>query len=194
MLPAIWTSGSLAYTLNPTDAPLVNGVSYDVQVRAVVGSDQHPWSGVRAATPRTTPGDGGDAITSYDLRYIETGSDETVDVNWTVETGAWGAGDLTATVTGLDTGTRYDVQARAVNRAGPGVWSATGVGATRPGAPAVDAVTGVVGGLTVGWSAPATDGDAAVTSYDLRHIETSADEAVATPTGPLRRGSGVPAT
>ena len=34
---SIWTSGTLEYTLNPTATPLVNGVSYDVQVRAVVG-------------------------------------------------------------------------------------------------------------------------------------------------------------
>ena len=57
--------------------------------------------------------DGGDAITSYDLRYIETGADETIDTNWTVETGVWSAGDLAATVTGLATGTQYDVQVRA---------------------------------------------------------------------------------
>ncbi len=203
VVSAVWTAGSLAYTLNPTSSPLVNGVSYDVQVRAVVGTDPYPWSGVHAATPRTTPGaptidavtgsvsaltaawsapasDGGDAITSYDLRSIKTGDDETVDGNWTVATGVWSAAapDLASAVTGLDTGTQYDVQVRAVNGAGAGPWSATSVGVTRPGAPAVDAATGVVGGLTVGWSAPATDGDAAATSYDLRSIKTSADAAV----------------
>ena len=201
VVSAIWTSGSLEYTLNPTTTPLVNGVSYDVQVRAVVGSVQHPWSGVHAAAPRTTPGaptvvtvtgadgaltvewsgpasDGGTDITSYDVRSIKTADDEADDANWTVQTGVWGSGDLTATVTGLDTGTRYDVQVRAVNGAGEGAWSATGVGTTRPGAPAIDGVTGVVGGLTVEWTAPATDGDAVVTSYDLRSIKTSADEAV----------------
>ena len=197
---SIWTSGTLEYALNPTPA-LVNGVSYDVQVRAVVGTDQHPWSGVRSATPRTTPGaptidtvtgadgsltvewsapasDGGDAIAFYDLRYIKTSADETDDVNWTVEAGVWGSGDLTATVAGLDSGTRYDVQVRAVNGAGAGAWSAAGVGTTRPGAPAIDGVTADVGGLTVAWSASATDGDAEVTSYDLRYIRTSADETV----------------
>ena len=121
--------------------------------------------------------DGGDAITVYDLRYIKTSADETDDVNWTVEAGVWGSGDLTATVAGLDSGTQYDVQVRAVNGAGAGAWSAAGVGTTRPGAPAIDGVTADVGGLTVAWSAPAGDGDAAVTSYDLRYIRTSADEA-----------------
>ena len=201
VLSSIWTTGSLAYTLNPTATSLVNGVSYDVQVRAVVGTDPYPWSGVRAATPRTIPdaptvdavtgadgvltvawsapaNNGGDAITSYDLRSIKTADDETDDTNWAVQPGVWSIGNLTAPVTGLDTGTRYDVEVRAVNGAGAGAWSATSVGTTRPGAPAVDAVTGVVGGLTVGWSAPATDGDAPVTSYDLRTITTTADAAV----------------
>ena len=201
VVSAIWTSGSLEYTLSPTDTPLVNGVSYDVQVRAVVGTDQHPWSGVHAATPRTTPGaptigtvtgadgslavtwsapssDGGDVITSYDMRSIKTADDETDDANWIVETGVGSPGDRTITVTGLDTGTRFDVQVRAVNGAGGGAWSATVTGATRPGAPSIDTVTAVVRGLTVAWSEPSSDGDAVVTSYDLRHVETSADETV----------------
>ena len=202
VVTSIWTSGTLEYALNPTPA-LVNGVSYDVQVRAVVGTDQHPWSGVRSATPHTTPGaatidtitgadgsltvewsepasDGGDEITSYDLRYIKTSEDETADTDWAVTPGVWSSGDtgLEYQVMGLDDGTRYDVQVRAVNGAGAGAWSAAGVGTTRPGAPAIDSVTGVARGLTVGWSAPASDGDATVTSYDLRYIETSADETV----------------
>ncbi len=196
----IWTSGTLGYTLDPTPR-LINGVSYDVRLRALVGTDELPWSGERLATPRTTPGapaigsvtggdgalpvewsapssDGGDDITSYDLQYIKTSEDETAPANWDIETGVWSSGDLTAELTGLDTGTQYDVQVRAVNDAGEGAWSATVVGTTRPGAPAVDAVTGIKAGLTVEWSAPASDGDAAVSSYDLRYIKTSEDETV----------------
>ena len=202
LVSSIWTSGPLEYTLNPTPR-LVNGVSYDVQLRAVAGTDQHPWSDVRSATPRTTPGtpmvdtitgtggslavewqapgsDGGDEITTYDLRYIKTSEDETIEADWTVEPGVWTSGDLEYDLTGLDDGTRYDVQVRAVNGAGAGVWSAAGVGTTRPGAPAIDSVTGVARGLTVGWSAPALDGDATVTSYDLRYIKTGEDETVET--------------
>ena len=201
VITSILDLGSLDYTLNPTATPLVNGVSYDVQIRAVTGTGQHPWSGVRSATPRTSPGaptvdivtgtdgalavewstslsDGGDEITSYDLRYIKTSEDEGVESNWTVEPGVWTSGDLEYGLTGLDDGTRYDVQVRAVNGAGAGAWSATSVGTTRPGAPAIDSVTGVARGLTVEWSAPATGGDAVVSSYDLRYIETSADETV----------------
>ena len=54
-------------------------------------------------------------VTSYDLRYIETSANETVEANWTIESPAWTTGDLTATVTGLEVGTQYDVQVRAVN-------------------------------------------------------------------------------
>ena len=100
-----WTSGNLEYTINPT-TPLSNGVTYGVQVRAVVGATEHPWSETRVGTPRTVPGaptvdsvdgddgelfvewnapsdNGGADVTSYDLRYIKTSEDETDDNNWT---------------------------------------------------------------------------------------------------------------
>ena len=69
----------------------------------------------------------GSAITSYDLRYIPIGADETDDSNWKVIEGIWrtGGGELMAQVTGLAADVRYGVQVRAVNAAGPGTWSAT---------------------------------------------------------------------
>ncbi len=69
----------------------------------------------------------GGAITSYDLRYIPTAADETVDSNWNVLERVWRDGDgaLTADITGLVGGMKYDVQVRAVNAQGPGNWSAT---------------------------------------------------------------------
>ena len=74
--------------------------------------------------------DGDAAVTSYDLRYIKTSLDESEDSYWTVETGVWSSGDLTATVTGLELGTQYDVQVRAVNTSGEGPWSTTRMGTT----------------------------------------------------------------
>ena len=176
----IWTSGSLEYTLNPTTTPLVNGVSYDVQVRAVVGTDQHPWSGVRSATPRTTPGapaidavtagdrsltvewsapasDGGADITAYDVRHIRSDATDKADDEWMVVDDAWtSASDaLEYTVSGLTTDVQYDVQVRAVNDAGDGLWSATATGTPRtpPGAPeAVQVYVYVTGKLEVRWS------------------------------------------
>ena len=46
------------------------------------------------------------------------------------------------------------------------------------GAPTIGAVTPGTGSLAVSWTAPSSDGGSAITAYDLRHIETSADEAV----------------
>ena len=66
---------------------------------------------------------GGPPITAYDLRYIETSADETVDTNWTVVEGIWttGFGSLQYVLTGLAAATQYDVQVRAVNDAGAGL-------------------------------------------------------------------------
>ena len=74
--------------------------------------------------------DGGLAVTAYDLRYIETSSDETADSNWTVVEDVWtiGAGALQYTLSGLIAGTQYDLQVRAVNGLGAGPWSSTVVG------------------------------------------------------------------
>ena len=74
--------------------------------------------------------DGGSAITAYDLRYIETASDEMVDSNWTVVEDVWttGSDDLQYTLTGLTADTDYDLQVRAVNAVGDGPWSATVTG------------------------------------------------------------------
>ena len=193
VLTAVWTSGSLEYTLNPTTTPLVNGVSYDVQVRAVVGSVQHPWAGVRAAMPRTTPGapaidsvragdlsltaewsapasDGGADITSYDVRHIRSDAADKADDHWTVMDDAWtsASGALEYTVSGLTNDVEYDVQVRAVNAAGDGLWSATGTGTPRtpPGAPeAVQVYVYTTGRLEVRWTATETD---TVTSFNVQ--------------------------
>ena len=88
-------------------------------------------AGDRALTAGwSEPSDTGTAIiTAYDLRYILTSSDETVDANWTVQEDVWsGAGDLRHTAIGLDNNDQYDVQVRAVNSRGDGAWSATMTG------------------------------------------------------------------
>ena len=77
--------------------------------------------------------DGGPAITAYDLRYIQTSDDETVDANWTLVEDVWtGSGPLNYIITGLTRGTQYDVQVRAVSAAGDSPWSVT---ATLPEVP-----------------------------------------------------------
>ena len=61
------------------------------------------------------------------MRYIETSDDETTDSNWTVVQDVWttGGGALQYTLTGLNSGTEYDLQVRAVNANGDGPWSST---------------------------------------------------------------------
>ena len=145
-----WTSGNLEYTISP-DPPMSNGVSYDVQVRAVVGTTEHPWSETRVGTPRTVPGaptvdsvdgdngklfvewtalsdNGGAGVTSYDVRYIRSdATDKAADTNWTDVLGVWTdiADPLKYDISGLDNWVQYDVQVRAENPAGAGAWSGT---------------------------------------------------------------------
>ena len=64
-------------------------------------------------------------ITAYDIRYIEIGAPDKADKYWTVVDDAWTGGPLTYTITGLAEGTEYDVQVRAVNGFGDGLWSDT---------------------------------------------------------------------
>ena len=116
-------------------------------------------------------------ITAYDVRHIKTEDDETVDANWTVVDDAWTSGTLEYAVTSLDNGTQYDVQVRAVNANADGTWSGTTVGTPVLPAPTIDSVRADDRAVFVIWSAP-TGITSKVEAYDVRYIETSADEAV----------------
>ena len=139
-----WTSGTLEYTITMLD----NGTQYDVQVRAVNSNGDGTWSATEVGTPAlpaptidsvraddravlvswSAPTGMTTGVGAYDVRYIETGADETMDSNWTVEEDAWedGGGSLTYAITGLTNGTEYDVQVRAVDKDDvDGAWSAT---------------------------------------------------------------------
>ena len=126
--------------------------------------------------------DGGFPVAAYDLRYIRTDADETMDANWTVVEEVWtagGGGSQQYALTDLTGGTRYDVQVRAVNAAaGTGPWSPTAIGTTAPpvvpGAPqyltagvAVDEAR-----VDLSWTAPISSGGAKITGYK---IESSGD-------------------
>ena len=124
----------------------------------------------------TAPADtGGSDITSYDARSIRSDAMDKSDAEWTEHTGIWSAGDLEGEVTGLEDGVAYDVQLRAVNSGGGGLWSETVGGATAspPGEPRIASVVARDGGLGLTWTAPASDGGAAVDSYDARTILSS---------------------
>ena len=86
----------------------------------------HPGGGMLDVA-WTAPDETGDSdISSYDLRYIPIDADETDPTNWTILEDVSSAGDggeLEYTVTELADGTLYNVQVRAVNSSGGGLWS-----------------------------------------------------------------------
>ena len=88
---------------------------------------QSDWMTVTWNPP---PDDGREPITSYDLRYLRTGADETVASNWTLVEEAGDPGMRQHVITGLIGATPYSVQIRANNLWGGGEWSATAVGTT----------------------------------------------------------------
>ena len=106
-----WTITIYGHERTP-GAPTVDSIKADVESLTVA------WQAPAA--------DGWSEVTSYDLRYIPSDSDETVGTNWTILYNVWsdaGGGDLEHTVTGLTDGVEYQVQVRAINSWGAGRWS-----------------------------------------------------------------------
>ena len=83
----------------------------------------HP--GDKALTVAWNEPPGATGITAYDVRWITTAADETVDANWTLIDNAWTSGGLYEVITGLTNDTAYDVQVRAVASSVDGAWSAS---------------------------------------------------------------------
>ena len=70
-------------------------------------------------------------VTAYDARHILTSATDKTDGQWTVVDDAWTGGILEHAIQGLTAGQSYDVQVRAVTRAGDGPWSGTSRGTPR---------------------------------------------------------------
>ena len=112
-----------AATFTVAAAPIVPGAPTIITSPIVAGPNSLT---VTWAAPGNT---GGSVVTAYDLRYIRTGADETVEANWTVVEDVWtGSGGLEYLLTGLAAGTLYDIQLRAVHVTEEGPWSATAAG------------------------------------------------------------------
>ena len=121
------------------------------------------------------------AITSYDLRYIRDDATDRSDDNWTLETGVGTPTNRSHTITGLEGGVKYEFQLQASNDSGHGPWSQAEADEPTTVAPAAPAITSITRGdrtLAVVWTAPADTGGGVITAYDVRYIETSADEMV----------------
>ena len=85
------------------------------------------------------------------------------------------------TITGLEGGVKYEFQLQASNDSGHGPWSQAEADEPTTVAPAAPAITSITRGdrtLAVVWTAPADTGGGVITAYDVRYIETSADEMV----------------
>ena len=117
--------------------------------------------------------DGGSSITAYDLRHIRSDATNKGDANWTVVQDVWtGSGTRSYELAGLDGGTQYDVQVRAVNAAVDGPWSSTATGTptsteTTPGSPANAQYVSVGSTTVVSW-----DPSTGATHYKLYHSDS----------------------
>ena len=120
--------------------------------------------------------DGGGAITKYEYRY-STGSTVSSSATWTdvpdgSDSGTSTADETGVTISSLTNGTQFAFEVRAVNSAGGGTATATKTATpaqTVPGAPQNLMVMAGDGDAALSWSAPASNGGAAITRYEYRH-------------------------
>ena len=111
------------------------------------------------------PANNGAEIDYYELQYRSDDSEP-----W--EPDGRRIAERGATIEGLENGTEYEVQVRAVNSVGESEWSASGRGtpvssARRPDAPSAPTVTPGDGQLAVSWIAPANNG-AEIEYYEVQ--------------------------
>jgi large repetitive protein len=185
-----WTTfnDGVSATTSATVTALANGTAYTLRVAAInaVGTGSYVTSG--SVTPATTPGaptnlvttagstqialswtapasNGGAAITDYVVQHSTNGS------TWI--TFADGTSTATsATITGLVNGTTYTVRVAAINAVGTGSYVTSGSvtpAATVPGAPTGLSPTAGNAQIALSWTAPASNGGAAITDYVVQH-------------------------
>jgi hypothetical protein len=180
-----------ATATSATITGLTNGTAYTFKVLATNSAGDGAYSGLsNAVTPLTTPGapaigtvsggdaaatvrwtapasNGGSAITGYSVR---TWSGTTLVKTTPV-------GNVTSTsIPGLTNGTAYTFDVAATNAAGDGSFSARSAAVTpaatpvitAPGVPTIGAATAGNTTATVNWTAPASNGGAAITGYSVR--------------------------
>ncbi len=141
----------------------------------------------------TAPANTGPALSGYDVQYRAAGSGAFTD--WTHN-----GTDQAAIITGLVTGTAYEVQVRAINDEGTGGWSPSGHGRTTAnqaptfseGSRATRSVAeNTPGGRNIGNPVRATDSDGGTLTYSLEGPD-AANFDIVSGSGQLRTRAGVP--
>ncbi|MBC8364995.1 MAG: fibronectin type III domain-containing protein [Actinobacteria bacterium] len=171
---------------------LTNGSAYSFRVTAVNAAGMGATSSTATATPRTTsdaptglagtPGDrqvalawtapsesGGSAVTGYRVERSADGGS-----TWTAVVADTGSTTTSHSVTGLTNGSAYTFRVSAVNDAGTGSTSSTASATPRttPGPPTGVASVDGDAQSALTWTAPASDGGAAISGYQ---VERSTD-------------------
>ena len=128
------TSGTNDRALTATQTIVVTVSDVDTEAPGVPDTPTISSSTLNSLTVVwTTPTNTGPSISAYDVRYILSSAsapDKADDSNWTVQENAWTSGDLEYTIGSLTQNTSYDVQVRAENAEGTGVWSSSVTGMT----------------------------------------------------------------
>lgn len=170
-------------TTGTTVTGLTNGSAYSFQVSAVNVAGTGTASGSASATPLAAPAapsgiavtetsgtlslawsapadDGGTALTDYVIEYRPRGTSSWTSVNR-------GSATASHVLASLTNGTRYEVRVAAKNVIGTGAYATVSEGTPRtlPGAPISVTATSGAGIVNLAWTAPASDGGAAITDY-----------------------------
>ena len=148
---------TIAVTINITDVAEPPSAPATPTVEAVAGTSDS------LAVSWTAPDNTGKPdIESYDLQYRKGTTGDWTD-------GPQNVADTMTTLDGLDAGSSYQVHVRAANAEGDSAWSPAGSGSTDAVPPSrpLGLHVGVGDGeATAYWSAPASDGGAAVERYE----------------------------
>lgn len=160
-VPELATSGtrivlgeSAVRTFSPRTVPIAPAMSTPALNGADIDLAWSPLTGTAAGT---------DAPVQYVVRYRP----KTIPASTWTQLGASNA--VALTVTQLAAGITYEFQVGAVSPEGQGPWSGVveRATATAPGVPGNLTVKGAVGGLTVSWYSPSTNGGLPLTGYKV---------------------------
>jgi len=152
-----------ALTTNGASVGTITLPAEDTAPGAPTGLSATPSSGQVALAWTAPASNGGQAISDYAVEYKLA-----ADSSWTVFADGTST-STTATVTSLTNGSSYNFRIKAVNIVGQGTASsvATATPATAPSAPTAPSAVSGNNQATVSFTAPASDGGSAITSYTV---------------------------